>query len=245
MAVRSVLEGGRIRKRNVALILEAAEGVFAESGFRGATTASIAARAGLPKANLHYYFRTKKALYRAVLANILELWLEAFDAIRADRDPAEALTDYIAGKMYWSQTRPNASKVFANEMLHGAPILGGFLAKELRARVEEKAAIIRHWISRGRMRPVDPVHLVFTIWAMTQHYADFEVQVRAVLGRSRLSEADYRAAAATITALVLDGCGIARERKDTPRHAAAPSRALTLPPKRRAPPSPAVGGRGA
>ncbi|MCK6454713.1 MAG: TetR family transcriptional regulator C-terminal domain-containing protein [Alphaproteobacteria bacterium] len=214
------VDGGRIRKRNVARILEAAEGVFAESGFRGATTAAIAARAGLPKANLHYYFRTKKALYRAVLDNILELWLGAFDQIRPERDPAEALGDYIAAKIYWSRTRPNASKVFANEVLHGAPILGGFLARELRARVEEKAAILRRWMAQGRMRPVDPVHLVFAIWAMTQHYADFEVQVRAVLGRGRLGEADYAAAAGTITALVLDGCGIARTGKAPSRGAA-------------------------
>jgi TetR/AcrR family transcriptional regulator len=210
LARGSVIEGGNIRKRNVARILEAAEAVFAESGFRGATTAAIAARARLPKANLHYYFRTKKALYRAVLENILDLWLGAFEAIRADRDPAEALTDYIAGKIYWSRTRPNASKVFANEILHGAPILGPFLAKELRTRVEDKAAIIKRWMTKGQMKPVDPVHLVFMIWAATQHYADFEVQVRAVLGRAKLTEADYRAAAETITSLVLDGCGIAR-----------------------------------
>lgn len=220
MARPATVDGGRIRKRNIARILEAAEGVFAESGFRGATTAAIAARAGLPKANLHYYFRTKKALYRAVLDNILELWLGAFDQIRPERDPAEALGDYIAAKIYWSRTRPNASKVFANEVLHGAPILGGFLARELRARVEEKAAILRRWMAQGRMRPVDPVHLVFAIWAMTQHYADFEVQVRAVLGRGRLGEADYAAAAGTITALVLDGCGIARAGKAPSRRAA-------------------------
>lgn len=216
----AAIEGGRIRRRNVARILQAAESVFAESGFRGATTATIAARAGLPKANLHYYFRTKKALYRAVLENILELWLGAFDQIRPERDPADALSDYIAAKIYWSRTRPNASKVFANEVLHGAPVLGGFLARGLRARVEEKAAILRSWMSAGRMRPVDPVHLVFGIWAMTQHYADFEVQVRAVLGRGRLGEADYRAAAETITRLVLDGCGVARAEKGPLRRAA-------------------------
>ena len=209
-----------IRARNQARILVAAEAVFAEAGFHGATTAAVAARARLPKANIHYYFGTKRALYRAVLANILDLWLGALDAIDVDRQPADALADYIRDKMYWSRSRPNASKVFANEILHGAPQLGGYLARELRRHVDQKAAVLKHWTRRGLMDAVDPVHLVFTLWAMTQHYADFEVQVRAVLGRKRLTDADFAAATDTIVKLVLDGCGI-RRRRATPvaRHA--------------------------
>jgi TetR/AcrR family transcriptional regulator len=202
-------KGGSIRARNEARILVAAEAVFAEAGFHGATTAAIAARAKLPKANLHYYFGTKRALYRAVLANILDLWLGALDAIRMDRQPADALGDYIKSKMHWSRHRPNASKVFANEILHGAPQLGGYLAKDLRRRVEQKAAVLKHWARLGLMDPIDPVHLVFTLWAMTQHYADFEMQVRAVLGRRRLTDADFAAATDTIVRLVLNGCGVA------------------------------------
>jgi len=206
-----------IRARNEARILVAAEAVFAEAGFHGATTASIAVRARLPKANIHYYFGTKRALYRAVLANILDLWLGALDAIDVDRQPADALGDYIRDKIYWSRSRPNASKVFANEILHGAPQLGGYLANELRRRVDQKAAVLRSWARRGLMDPVDPVHLIFSLWAMTQHYADFEVQVRAVLGRKRLTDADFARAADTIVKLTLDGCGIARSRAARPR----------------------------
>jgi TetR/AcrR family transcriptional regulator len=222
MVKRSAERGGSIRARNQARILVAAEASFAETGFRGATMAAIAARAKLPKANLHYYFGTKHALYRAVLTNILDLWLGAFDALRKDRHPADALADYIRHKIYWSRTRPNASKVFANEILHGAPQLGGYLAKELRQRVEQKAAVLRHWARLGLMEPVDPVHLVFTLWAMTQHYADFEVQVRAVLGRRRLGEADFDTATKTIVRLVLDGCGIRRRRTSSVARRARP-----------------------
>jgi TetR/AcrR family transcriptional regulator len=194
-----------IRQANEARLLEAAEYVFAERGFSGATTAAIAARAKLPKANLHYYFRTKEALYKAVLANILELWLHALDGITPERDPGEALSEFIAAKMYWSRTRPNASKVFASEMLHGAPYLTGYLARDLRRRVEAKAAVMRQWIKRGKMAPIDPKHLIFHIWAVTQHYADFEVQIRAVLGRDKLNEADFRSAAANIADVILKG----------------------------------------
>ncbi len=197
---------GTIRESNELRLLQAAETVFAERGFSGATTAEIAARARLPKANLHYYFRTKAELYRAVLANMLELWLDELDRFTPDREPAEAIAEYIEAKLHWSRTRPNASKVFANEILHGAPFLKSYLSNDLRRRVEDKAKVIRHWISRGKMRTLDPKHFVFQLWAVTQHYADFEVQVRAVLGRSRLTDRDFAAATENITALILHGC---------------------------------------
>jgi TetR/AcrR family transcriptional regulator len=111
---------GRIRTLNRARILQAAEEVFAEQGYRGATTAAIAGRAGLPKANLHYYFGTKEALYRAVLEGVLDLWLAELDAITADQNPGEALTRYIHAKVMYSKTRPHASRVFANEVIRGA-----------------------------------------------------------------------------------------------------------------------------
>ena len=195
-----------IRESNEARLLQAAETVFAERGYSGATTAAIASAARLPKANLHYYFRTKEALYRAVLANVLALWLDELDRFSPEREPAEALAEYIAAKMRWSKLRPNASKVFANEIVHGAPFLDGYLSRELRQRVERFAAVIRRWIARGKMAPVDPRHFVFHLWAVTQHYADFEVQVRAVLGREKLTDADFAAATAEIVNLTLRGC---------------------------------------
>jgi TetR/AcrR family transcriptional regulator len=195
-----------VREANEARLLEAAETAFAERGFSGATTAAIAALARLPKANLHYYFRTKEALYRAVLANVLALWLDELDRFTPEREPAEVLAEYITAKMRWSKARPNASKVFANEIVHGAPFLDGYLSSELRRRVERFAAVIHHWITLGKMEPVDPTHFVFHLWAVTQHYADFEVQVRAVLGREKLTDADFAAATANIVRLTLRGC---------------------------------------
>ncbi|MBS0518781.1 MAG: TetR family transcriptional regulator C-terminal domain-containing protein [Proteobacteria bacterium] len=197
---------GTIRESNEVRLLQAAETVFAERGFSGATTAEIAARAKLPKANLHYYFRTKAELYRAVLANVLELWLDELDRFTPEREPAEAIAEYVAAKLKWSRMRPNASKVFANEILHGAPFMKSYLSNDLRRRVEDKAEVIRHWIARGKMRPLDPKHFVFQLWAVTQHYADFDVQVRAVLGRGRLTDRDFAAATENISALILHGC---------------------------------------
>ena len=197
-----------IRYAAEADILAAAETVFARAGFSGATMSAIADAAGLPKANLHYYFRTKAALYRAVLDHTLTLWLAETDGIRIDADPATALGDYIRAKMRLTATHRDASRVFANEMLHGAPHIGNYLRTELKALVDEKSRVIDHWAQRGLMDKIDARHLFFTIWAATQTYADFDVQMRAVLGRQKLTAADHKRAADHVVALVLRGCGL-------------------------------------
>jgi TetR/AcrR family transcriptional regulator len=200
--------GGRTRRINEAKILKAAEAVFAEAGYNGASMQAIAERAGLPKANLHYYFGTKETLYRTLLARILDMWVEAFDHIEPERDPAEALAAYIRDKMAWSRTRPLASKVFANEIVHGAQQIEGYLTDKLRRTVEQKSAVIRGWIAEGRMAEVDPRHLFFLLWAATQTYADFDAQVSAVLGTSELAARDWDTATAEVTRVVLRGCGL-------------------------------------
>jgi TetR/AcrR family transcriptional regulator len=200
---------GRIRLANEAEILRAAEQVFAGAGYAGATMAEIAERAGIPKSNLHYYFGTKREIYRAVLTHILALWLAPTDSIREDNDPRAALADYIEAKMRLTATHPDASRVFANEVLHGATEIGDMLRGELRALVERKAAVIERWIADGRMAPVDPRHLFFTIWAATQTYADFETQVCAVLDVGRLDAPQIGVATRHLKTLLLRGCGLA------------------------------------
>ncbi|HYE00120.1 MAG TPA: TetR/AcrR family transcriptional regulator [Alphaproteobacteria bacterium] len=198
----------RPRQASEQRILEAAERVFAEQGFGGASMAAIAAAAGLPKANLHYYFGTKEGLYRAVLANILELWLHSTDVLTPERDPAEAIAEYVRAKMGYSRLRPHASKLFATELLHGAPQAWDFLAQDVRQTVEARSVVIRQWIAEGRIAPVDPPHLFFAIWAMTQTYADFDIQVKAVLGRDPLDDSGFDEAVAAVVTFALRACGL-------------------------------------
>jgi TetR/AcrR family transcriptional regulator len=200
----------RARAKIEAKILGAAEAVFAEHGFSGAAMSEIARRAGIPKPNLHYYCKTKEELYRRVLQRILQLWLGTADEIRPDADPAEALAHYVAAKIELARARPLASRVFANEVIHGAPEIGDFLQNELRDWVARKAKVIDGWVKAGKMQPVDPKHLFFMLWAATQTYADFAVQIAAVLGRKTLKPADYDAAAKQTTEIVLRGLGLRR-----------------------------------
>ena len=199
---------GQIRQANEVLILAAAERVFAGAGFGGATMVGIAQAAGLPKANLHYYFGSKQALYRAVLAQTLKDWLEPTHVISIDADPKTAIEAYIRAKMALSAQRPHASRVFANELLHGATEVKTLLTTDLRAMVQAKAQVIDRWIQGGQMASVDPVHLFFTIWAATQTYADFEVQVCAVLGHDALTPDDQARATEHVVTLILRGCGL-------------------------------------
>ncbi len=201
----------QIRQSNERVILAAAESIFARAGFGGATMAAIAQAGGLPKANLHYYFGSKETLYRAVLARILNDWLAPTHSITLNADPRTALEQYIRAKMALSAQRPDGSKVFANELLHGAPVVKELLSTELRKLVQGKAAIVQAWVDAGRMAPVNGVHLFFTIWAATQTYADFDVQVCAVLGKNSLSARDHAQATEHVVSLILRGCGLSVE----------------------------------
>jgi len=198
-----------IRQTSVEHILAATEKVFSKHGFEGATMTQLAAASGLPKANLHYYFGTKRKLYQAVLEGILALWLkDAAEWIVPERHPAEGLEGYVRAKMAHSRLRPHASRIFAGELLRGAPHIMMYLGIELRNRVTELASVIEGWSARGLMDPVNPVHLLFNIWAMTQTYADFDVQIRAVLGLVSIDDTEFAVAADTVVALVLKGCGV-------------------------------------
>jgi len=199
---------GQIRQANEARILAAAEQVFAGAGFAGATMAAIAEVAGLPKANLHYYFGAKEDLYRAVLAHTLQDWLVPTQVIKPEADPRTAIEAYIRAKMALAMQRPHASRVFANELLHGAPVVKQLLETDLRTLMLAKTEVIAQWVRNGRMAPVDPVHLFFTLWAATQTYADFEVQVCAVLGQAEFSAIDQTRATEHVVSLLLRGCGL-------------------------------------
>ena len=172
----------RIQQRNRDAILDAGLDAFAQAGYRAATLDQIAAGAGLSKPNLLYYFPSKEAIYEALLARLLETWLDPLRALDPAGEPKAELLAYVERKLALSRDYPRESRLFANEILAGAPQIGNVLSGDLKRLVDERAAVIAGWSAAGRIAAVDPYHLIFSIWALTQHYADFEVQVRAVLG---------------------------------------------------------------
>lgn len=195
----------RIQEEKEELILEAALEVFSQRGFHGSTIDQIAEVAGMSKPNLLYYFRTKEAMHRALIDRVLENWLEPLQAFDAEGDPEEEIRSYIRRKLEMAREFPRESRLFANEILQGAPHIMAVLEGPLKDLVDEKAEVIRAWIASGKVRDCDPHHLIFSIWSTTQHYADFDVQVKAVLGAGRDGADRFEEAARFLERLFVSG----------------------------------------
>lgn len=172
----------RIQKAKREAILQAGLTVFSQEGFRGSTLDRIASEAGLSKPNLLYYYPSKEAIHQELLTGLLQTWLDPLRDVDPDGEPVEELLSYVRRKLDMARDFPRESRLFANEILQGAPRIKQALEGELRALVDDRAGVLRKWIDAGKIAPVDPVHLFFSIWSLTQHYADFDVQVHAVLG---------------------------------------------------------------
>lgn len=198
----------RPRKRNEEAILAAAAEVFSKLGFAGATTKLIAENAGIPKANLHYYFQTKEELYQTIINEIFTVWLQAAEAFDDCDDPAIALAHYIRAKMEISRKHPLGSKIWAREIMQGAPRIQGFLEHTLKEWTASRVKIINRWIKEGKINPIDPNYLLYMIWSSTQHYADFEHQIKALNGGKPLTNKQFEKAAQDVTRIILRGIGL-------------------------------------
>ncbi|MEO4000237.1 TetR family transcriptional regulator C-terminal domain-containing protein [Mesorhizobium sp. CAU 1732] len=195
----------RIQTEKREIILEAALEVFSQHGFRGATIDQIAESAGMSKPNLLYYFRSKEAIHVSLMQRLLDTWLAPLREIDDVGDPMTELRSYIRRKLEMARDFPRESRLFANEIIQGAPRVMPLLEGELRELVDEKAQIIRGWMRAGKIARTDPWHLIFSIWATTQHYADFDVQVRAMLGPDRGGEGRFEDAARFLEQLFMEG----------------------------------------
>ncbi|QIE47620.1 TetR family transcriptional regulator [Pseudohalocynthiibacter aestuariivivens] len=176
----------RIQLRNRGLILEAALEVFSKQGFRGATLDQIAVEAGLSKPNILYYFDGKEDIHVTLLDQLMDRWLAPLREIDPDGEPLEELMCYVHRKLEMSQEFPRESRLFANEILQGAPRIGPHLERDLQPLVDWASALIQRWVDAGALARVDPRHLIFSIWATTQHYADFETQVGVLMDSAQV-----------------------------------------------------------
>jgi AcrR family transcriptional regulator len=198
----------RIGDRNRTRILDAAVEVFAAKGFEGARIAEIAERSGLAKANVYYYFATKEAIYETLIQDLVAEWDVAVRWLDDAYAPDEALAGYVRAKLEFSRKRMTQSKMFANEVVHGGRFLSRSVRRHMRDITIEKAKVFERWAEAGLMDPVDPKHLFILLWGVTQYYADFNLMATNALGTRRLAREDFATAAATITHVVLKGCGV-------------------------------------
>lgn len=198
-----------IRKKNQTVILSAAEKIFADNGLAKATTQMIADEAKLPKANIHYYYRSKQDLLEAVLERIVSMWLDSVTHFKVEDGPKVSLTRYISEKMQQSKENTNSSKIFAMALIAEEPFLLDFLQTNFVSQLKREKDIMQAWIDSGQMKETSIEHLFISMWALTQTYADFDAQVKLMLQKTELDENDYEAYQTFITNMILSSCGIA------------------------------------
>ncbi|HIJ61637.1 MAG TPA: TetR family transcriptional regulator [Rhodospirillaceae bacterium] len=199
---------GRIREESRRRILDAAERIFARHGFAGATMAEIAQSIGMPKANIHYYFGTKEELYRALVVDIVEEWRHTSDCLTVDAEPRAAITQFLREKLDLTRRRPHAAKVFGEVNARAVPADDQDYLEDVRRVLESKGQVIDAWVAAKKIQPVDGRHFLMALWAMTQYYADFDGQMRGVLGKPGLTEPDWGYIADQVVSYALRVLGI-------------------------------------
>ncbi|WP_178125004.1 TetR/AcrR family transcriptional regulator [Pseudomonas sp. Fl4BN1] len=195
----------RSRLRHRQLILDAARNEFAAKGFSGCQTLDIALRAGVPKANLYYYFHTKENLYAEVLQPLLEPLRLASLLLHEDADPSPALKAYIEARVQIVQGFPLRSKILCSELLHGAQQLPRTWRESLEAQNRSEIDCLRRWAERGLIAAIDPEHLLLFIGAATQTYPTLGWQIALMNHNNGPSAEDFQGVAATLTRMVLGG----------------------------------------
>ena len=197
-----------IRARNQALILTAAEEEFVLKSYRGATMQGIADRAGLPKANIHYYFKNKKNLYKVVLRSIIQEWNEGLVTMTVDSDPKTVIEKFVRTKLHQAFAHPNRHKLFAVEVISGAPHLHDFMSTIMHDWALDKVQVMKQWHQQGRIAVADPLQLLILIWATTQRYAEFEIEIVGLMGKKAYDQEDESRAAEFLIPFILRGCGL-------------------------------------
>ncbi len=189
-------------------ILRSAEIIFAAKGFSGASMERIAEISKISKQNLIYYFPNKDLLYKRVLKEILDIWIEKLSLLESDgATPEDVIRGYVREKMQLSRLYPNGSKVFAHEVISGAPVLKDYLLSHLKPQFDRDVKLVKSWINKGLIDDIDPEHLFFTIWAATQTYADFSIQMEILLGKTSLDQTDFERAENAVTEFVVRALG--------------------------------------
>ncbi len=171
----------RIQMEKTEKILAAALDVFSTYGFRGSTIDQVAQQAGLSKPNLFYYYDSKDDIHAELIERLLSVWLDPLHQLNPEGEPIDEICSYVKRKLEMARDYPRESRLFANEILQGAPRIKSLIAGPLKTLVDDKTAVIQSWMDAGKIAQMDPYHLLFSIWSTTQHYADFDSQVLALL----------------------------------------------------------------
>jgi len=183
------------------IILNAASEAFAQQGYAATKLSVIAALASLPRSNVLYYFKSKAHIYIKVLEDIAPRYLQACAPFQGDDQPLEALSRTVTSMIGLFEGRPFASKVLLQELKEGGRRIPGDFLERWASQARENTACIRQWISNGQLAPVNPDHVLPSVWAIAQSCIN-----RGCYATSGAEQGiDYQAATATSVRLLLNG----------------------------------------
>ena len=207
-AITTKKTNAEIRSENEVKILDAAERMFSEYGYGGASMQQIADVAELPKSNILYYFKSKKNLYDLILESMLMSWLDAADEFENRATPEEAITAYVRSKMKFARERPYGSTVWAKEIMSGAPLLDTSLTEKFNRWTLERVGVLEQWMAKGLINISDPHAFLYLIWSTTQHYADFKTQLMMLHNNKEFTDAEFEAKTVAVTQMILRSAGL-------------------------------------
>lgn len=159
----------RTRKSNTEQqILEAAEEEFLIKGYDGARTTSIAEKAGVTHAMLHYYFRTKEQLFERIVAKISAIVVQTI--IVAMGDPQKPVMDRIksgiASHFDLIASHPLLPRFFLNEIVlrpERYHLLHADLKQKLTALYTQLQMDLDRAAARGEMEAIDVRMLLVSV----------------------------------------------------------------------------------
>src|SRR5215470_3371981 len=167
-----------------AAILAAAERVFAQAGLAGARTEVIAAEAGVNKALLFYYFKSKEKLYHAILEEHLKTFNQKALALLAGRDSArKILLEYVTLQFDFISARHRHASLFQQFLGAGGKSSDNLVRKYIVPRSQAVERLLKRGMRNGEFRRLDPFHAAVSIGALVVFYFSAAPVLR-VLGHS-------------------------------------------------------------
>ncbi|RLD89255.1 MAG: TetR/AcrR family transcriptional regulator [Bacteroidetes bacterium] len=147
-------------------IVDAAKKVFINKGMDGARMQEIANEAGINKALLHYYFRTKNKLFEKVFSLVFGDVLHVIEqAVTKETDFEQFLENFIRQYIRLLKNKPFIPQFVIHE-LNRKPerIVAQIQSKNVIK--EQMFSIIERAVEKKEIRPIQPVHLVTNILAL-------------------------------------------------------------------------------
>jgi TetR/AcrR family transcriptional regulator len=164
---RSDERSARTRKA----ILSAAEEAFAQSGFAGARTEAIAAAAGVNKAMLYYYFKSKSGVYQAVLEEgFREFHERAMEILTGPGPAGEVLLRYVELHFDFMSSHKRCAPLYQQVMSAGGRQLKELVRKYFEPRVQALGQLLERGMQEKSFRKVDRFHTGVSIAAVIVFY---------------------------------------------------------------------------